>query len=77
EMSELADLQSLIDAYIKARGFDAAEINRLKNTKAERRGAFDNGLFVEWVELNPDAENYEKWLKYYRDRPNQYVEEKK
>ena len=76
EKAELADLQSIIDAYIRARGFDAAEINRLKDEKIKRRGAFDKGLFVEWIDLKPDANNYQFWAKYYRDRPNQYLEEK-
>ncbi len=76
EKAELADLQSLIDAYIRARGFDPNEINRLKKDKIKKRGAFDQGIFVEWMDLDPDAENYQFWVKYYRDRPNLYVEEK-
>jgi len=76
EMEELADLLTLIEGYMHARGFDEKAIGYIKQAKIAKSGAFNEGLFVEWIDLNPDSETYDFWAKHYRDRPEGYIEEK-
>jgi len=76
EKAEIADLQTLLDAYIRTRGFDECEIDQIKQRKIAKKGGFDKGSFIEWVDLKPDAENYDFWLNYFRENAERYPEEK-
>jgi predicted house-cleaning noncanonical NTP pyrophosphatase (MazG superfamily) len=75
EKEELADVMALLGSYIKVRGFEPAEIERIRDEKARKRGAFDMGTFIEYVDLNPEGEDYEFWLKHFRENSDRYVEE--
>jgi predicted house-cleaning noncanonical NTP pyrophosphatase (MazG superfamily) len=76
EKAELADVLTLLDSYIKVRGFDKAEIVKIMNAKTAKKGAFDQGTFIEYVDLNPEGDDYEFWLKHFRDNADRYKETK-
>lgn len=76
EVDELADLQTLIDSYIKARGLDVLEIERVKQAKTAAKGAFDEGTFIEYVDLNPDGDDYDFWCNHFRENSDRYIEKK-
>jgi predicted house-cleaning noncanonical NTP pyrophosphatase (MazG superfamily) len=75
EKEELADVLTLIYSYLKARGFEMAEIDQLIRKKSDKRGAFDKGVIIEYIDLSPNGDDYEFWLKHFRSQPNQYIEE--
>ena len=74
EIEEFADVLSLIGSYAKARGLDDTEVQRVKQAKDDKKGAFDDGTFIEYVELNPDGDDYEFWLNYFRKNSDRYIE---
>ncbi|RJQ36526.1 phosphoribosyl-ATP pyrophosphohydrolase [Candidatus Parcubacteria bacterium] len=44
---EIADIYEVLDALIRARGFSAEEIMRLKDKKRAERGGFEKKLLLE------------------------------
>lgn len=48
-MEELADLLEVMMACAKARGHGFAEVERIRREKAEKRGGFDQRIFLESV----------------------------
>jgi hypothetical protein len=46
------------------------------NRKIAERGAFVEGLVVEWVDFMPDGEDYQKWVDYCRANSDRYPEER-
>lgn len=69
-ISELADVQQVIDDIAKRVGVTAEEISDVKQKKFDKKGGFAGGLFVEKVELNDDDE----WVAYYRKYPDRFKE---
>jgi len=72
-IEELGDLMEVINAIMKLKGYSMEEVNKVMKSKAEKKGAFDNKIFLEYVdeekrnleeekELNKDFRkwNYEK-----------------
>ncbi|WP_135854157.1 nucleoside triphosphate pyrophosphohydrolase [Halorussus salinus] len=47
---ELADVLAVVAAIRDAEGFDAEEIDRLREEKADERGGFEDGVVLERVE---------------------------
>ena len=47
---ELADVLAVLAAIRGAEGFDSAELERLREEKADERGQFDDGVVLERVE---------------------------
>ena len=76
EKEELADLITLIDAYTKARQFDTMEIEKIKQAKNAKKGAFDKGIFIEYVDLNPESDDYDFWCSHFRKNSDRYIEDK-
>lgn len=48
-MEELADLLEVMMAAAKARGHDFGEVERIRWDKADKRGGFDQRIFLESV----------------------------
>ncbi len=48
-MEELADLLEVMMAAAKARGHDFSEVERIRREKAEKRGGFNDRIFLESV----------------------------
>ena len=46
-IEELADILEVIDAIIEHKGFDRAELQRIKAEKAEERGGFKKRIILE------------------------------
>ena len=76
EKEELADVWALLEAFQKARGFLDAEISEVKAAKAAKKGGFDEGTFIEYVDLRPEGEGYDFWLEHFRKNADRYIEEK-
>ncbi len=49
-LEELADLLEVVYAAAKARGYSIEELESLRHEKAEKRGAFEQRIFLESVE---------------------------
>jgi len=77
EKEELADILTLVKSYIKIKGYDIEEIEKIMDRKTSKIGAFEKGTFIEYVDLNPDSDDYEFWLKHFRNNSDRYIEEKK
>jgi len=76
EKKELADVITLLRSYIEKRGFDMSEIEAIISEKNDKKGGFDNGIVVEYVDLNPDGDEYDIWLNHFRSDKDRYIEEK-
>ena len=74
EKTELADLLTLLGSYIKVRKFSKTEITKIKNAKTAKMGAFEQGLVIEYNELNPDSDDYDFWLSHFRNNSDRYIE---
>ena len=75
EKEELADVLTLIGSYAVVRGFEMDEINEIMKNKTVKKGAFEKGTYIEYVDLNPKGDDYEFWLKHFRDNSDRYIEE--
>ena len=51
-MEELADLLEVLYAAVKARGYSIEDLERIRKEKADKRGAFDEKIFLETVTEN-------------------------
>lgn len=50
DIEELADLLEVIYAATKARGYNIEDLERIRKEKADKRGTFDEKIFLEYVE---------------------------
>jgi predicted house-cleaning noncanonical NTP pyrophosphatase (MazG superfamily) len=50
DLEELADILEVVDGLAHHLGSSFAEILELKRIKREKRGGFEEGLLLEWVE---------------------------
>ena len=75
EMMELADLLALIDSYIKVRGFDLKELEKVKERIVAEKGAYLKGTFIEYCDMGPEVKDYEFWLAHFRKNSDRYIEE--
>ncbi len=50
EVEELADIEEVLRAILKAKGCDYASFDKLRQSKVDKRGAFDNRIFLESTE---------------------------
>lgn len=74
-IKELADLKSLFDSLIKVLGIPKNEVNGAEKKKSAEKGAFGQGTFIEYVELNPKGKDYEFWLKHFCGNSDRFKEE--
>lgn len=49
-IEELGDLMEVINAIMKLKGCSMEEVNKVMKSKAEKKGAFDNKIFLEYVD---------------------------
>jgi predicted house-cleaning noncanonical NTP pyrophosphatase (MazG superfamily) len=77
EKKEIADVQTLLDSYIKVRNFSMVECEAVKEAKKDERGAFDCGYWIDWIDLNDDSADGQSLLKKYRREFTVYIEDKK
>ena len=69
-ISEIADIQQVLDDLIKLSGFTKNQIECAKKVKYDRKGGFADAIFVETLEL---ADN-DKWIEYYRKYSDTFLE---
>lgn len=62
-IEELGDLMEVINAIMKLKGYSMEEVNKVMKSKAEKKGAFDNKIFLEYVDEEKRNLNEEKELK--------------
>jgi predicted house-cleaning noncanonical NTP pyrophosphatase (MazG superfamily) len=72
-IKELADIQEIIDAMIKALKVSKKELRAKQKKENEKSGAFKTRLYVESIELGDDH----PWLDYYLRNPKKYPKIKK
>lgn len=73
-VEELADLKSLTNSLQQKLGISQDEVDMAERAKSAKKGAFVERLLVEYVELNPEADDYDFWLQHFRDNSDRYVE---
>ena len=49
-MEELGDLMEVINAIMKLKGYNIEEVNKVMKAKVEKKGAFNNKIFLEYVD---------------------------
>ena len=49
-IEELGDLMEVINAIMKLKGYNMKDIERVMKAKEERKGAFNNKIFLEYVD---------------------------
>ena len=50
DVEELADLEEVLRAILKVKGVTYEQFEEIRNKKVEKRGAFDDKIFLEYVE---------------------------
>lgn len=71
-ISEIADVQAVIDALVEAYNIPAEDLEAAKAKKQEKNGAFDERIYIDYVDLADDSE----WVGIFRAQPDKYREEK-
>lgn len=67
---EIADVQQAIDDLREKFGITSKEVEAAQKLKNEKNGAFKEGHFIEYVELDEKDE----WTEYYRKNADRYPE---
>ena len=73
-VEELADLRSLALSLQGMLKISDDEVNEAEANKSVKKGSFTKGIFIEYIELNPEGEEFDFWLDYFH-RNDQYTEE--
>lgn len=71
QLSELAGLQSVVDALIDSLGFSKEQIENGKKRKIDRKGGFAGRQYIDSVVLSDDS----PWVETFRKQPDKYLEE--
>lgn len=71
QLSELADLQSVVDALIDSLGSSKEQIENEKKRKIDRKGGFAGRQYIDSVVLSDDS----PWVETFRKQPDKYLEE--
>ncbi len=69
-VSEIADVQQVIDDLRQKYRITKKEVVQAQKFKRNKNGAFKKGLYVEFIEV---PENH-AWLDYYLNNPDRYPE---
>ena len=72
-IEEIADLQELVDCLVTITGLSSQDIKSAQDQKRNQRGSFLTGQFMEYVDLPQTAQDYEHWLNYFTNRPDDYI----
>ena len=62
-IEELGDLMEVINAIMKLKGYSMEEVNKVMKLKAEKNGAFNDKIFLEYIEEEKRNLDEEKELK--------------
>ena len=49
-IEELGDLMEVLNAIMKLKGYKLEEVNKIMKKKNEKKGAFDNKIFLEYID---------------------------
>lgn len=69
-LSEIADLQNVVDALREDFGFTEDEVRAEGKRKTAKKGGFSNKHFIDHVVLADDSE----WIEVFRQQPDKYRE---
>lgn len=69
-LSEIADVQAVIDGLVEAYGYTEKEVKTAQAKKIAKNGAFEKRAYIEKVDLDDDSE----WVAYFRKSPEKYEE---
>jgi predicted house-cleaning noncanonical NTP pyrophosphatase (MazG superfamily) len=69
-ISELSDVEQVMDDIKRELAISDEEVAAAKEKKFAKKGGFENGIFVESIELNEGDD----WIEYYRKEPAKYPE---
>lgn len=67
-MTEIADVQDVLDALLKANNISQDALDTYRSTLHQERGTFETGLYLDYLEIDSDNPQYES----YRSRPHKY-----
>lgn len=70
-IEEIGDVQQIIDDLCKMQNIDKTELEMIMKKKADRKGSFSNGEYIDTVTI-PNEDD--KWVKYCRQAPEKYPE---
>lgn len=68
--AEIADVQQAIDDLTRLFGLEATDISKAQAAKNTKNGAFKQGIYVDYVEV----ESTDPWTVYYRQNADRYPE---
>jgi len=69
-LSEIADVQAVVDSLIEAYGYTKEDVVFAQNKKAAKNGSFEKRAYIEKVDLDETSE----WVAYFRQSPDKYEE---
>jgi predicted house-cleaning noncanonical NTP pyrophosphatase (MazG superfamily) len=69
-ISELADVQTVIDALLKAYGISSEQLLQFKEKKFAKNGGFEKRAYIASIDLEDDSE----WIEVFRSQPEKYRE---
>lgn len=67
-MTEIADVQDVLNALLNASNISQDELNQYRTTLHQERGTFQTGLYLDYLEIDSDNPHYES----YSSRPHKY-----
>ena len=70
-ISEIADIQQLIDTLLETLGVTKAKLNQIKAEKNKQNGTFKKRLYVENIELQDESQ----WMNYFLDNYQEIKQE--
>jgi len=70
-LSEIADVQAVIDSLIEAYGYTKDDVAAAQQKKASKNGVFEKRAYIHSVDLDDDSE----WIAYFRRSPEKYEEQ--
>jgi len=68
-VSELADVFEVIESICRVNNICREEIEVARANKLEKRGSFDDGLFIEWIEITSGTRLYNYCLAHQDKYP--------
>lgn len=67
-LEEIADLQEVLESFVKCCGIDPVLLEKKRKEKKERMGGFEEGLYIDYIEVPHDSPH----LTDYSLRPHKY-----
>lgn len=69
-VQELADIQQALDDLREMYHISLDQLQETMRVKAQKKGTFRRGVFIEELSLNDD----DPWVEYYRKEPERFPE---